>query len=71
MGHRPPLGLSASQWRPAGGHGGKDAMSYDKKCHWLAEQFLEDTNLDPKEHAPKLAQEIQDAIEKYLEEEGG
>ena len=43
-------------------------MSYDQKCHWLAEQFLEDTDLDPKEHTRELAQKIQDTIEEYIEE---
>ena len=54
-------------------------MSYDTSCYELAESFLEDvlqpSKTDPpiddkeriKRHADKLAQEIQDTIEGYIE----
>ena len=54
-------------------------MSYDTSCYDLAESFLEDviqhTKTNPsfdrdariKRHSDKLAQEIQDAIEGYIE----
>jgi hypothetical protein len=44
-------------------------MSYDPKCVDLAEAFLMDhPELDGEKHIPLLAQEIQDAIENYLEQ---
>ncbi len=43
-------------------------MTTDNKCWWLASQFLEDTDLDPKEHTAKLAKVIQSAIEDFIED---
>lgn len=51
-------------------------MSYDEKCYWLAEYFLQDFVIADgvsAEPAKRIAQEIQDAIESELEimEDGG
>jgi hypothetical protein len=43
-------------------------MTYDLKVYWVATQFIGDTDLDPREHAPALAARIQETIETYLEE---
>ena len=46
-------------------------MSYDAKCYLLAIEFLEDSNTEyPEmhEHAQALAQDIQDAVENYFED---
>ena len=49
-------------------------MSYDIKCFDLAEEFLDDysmyirTKTEHRKLEGKLAQEIQDAIEQFLEE---
>lgn len=45
-------------------------MSYDKSCEALSRSFLQDHINDPsilEWHIPKLAQEIQDCIEAYIE----
>ena len=41
-------------------------MSYDPKCHELAEYFLDDDPKPAYANAGELAQIIQDAIEDYL-----
>jgi hypothetical protein len=43
-------------------------MSYDTKCHDLAEYFLQDCDWELKDDASRLAQVIQDSIEDYLRE---
>lgn len=45
-------------------------MSYDVKCEVLAKLFLSDEFTDEKQlakHIPKLAQDIQDTIEGYID----
>ena len=42
-------------------------MSYDSKCHDLAETFLDDVGVKDPKKIDALAQVIQDAIENYLE----
>ena len=49
-------------------------MSYDTKCHELAQAFLSDEKLDAPLKAKlseKLAQEIQDLIEGFIAHECG
>lgn len=44
-------------------------MSYDTKCYDLAEAFLEDEPaLNNESHRKALAQEIQNAIESFIED---
>lgn len=49
-------------------------MSYDAKCHALAEVFLSDFSIigagSRAKMEDELAQRIQDAIEDFLEEKG-
>ena len=42
-------------------------MSYEPKCHVLAEQFLSDESGELQRKSTELAQAIQDAIEQWIE----
>lgn len=42
-------------------------MSYDTKCHNLAETFLDDAKISSLSAIEALAQEIQDVIESFID----
>ena len=47
---------------------GETLMSYDSKCYQLAREFLDDEpGLNTIENAKELAQDIQDAIEDFID----